>query len=647
MGTNKKGTKIVSHADLLRQQGIGLGQTQTSNSLKRRGKRDKITGMSVYDMWLTRIHSALQWRKSHWNGDENWKRAYKLYGGKHWRYNDEENPSADEARDFITVNITMSTINNMVPFLLNSDPFFLTKPRKPSDTVQAMLAQEIVNYDWNLQQMTPQVKECALDAAIIGHGIAKTGFTFELDQAVSKATGNIVYEDYIRAETPYLIRIDPFNFIYDPTATDRTLATARWAAEIFYQYYDDVIDNSSYEASVRNKIKSGHFNPKLLSGKYEVQDDWDMTWWDDEHVAEPNIVRLFEIWDKKHRKYIVLADGVNEPLIEKDWPYDYLTGFPYRRLDFIKVPNSHYPVGIPYSIEDSQFELDRTRTGMFQHRRRFNRKYEILDNLEEDSRRKLQEGEDGALIPVRQLNSIRPIEDAPLPQDYWQVEAIIKQDVMELSGMDALIRGGPLPSRTTGVEVNTRTNIFRMKIDDLVDRTDRFVLQLGKDVLAHIKANMVRSRVVKIAGLQGVYWVNATAEDIQAELDLHMETVAAPKTNPDIDKQQSLNLLQIALQAAPVMQQLGQPLQINFPELFAWTIEKFGYKDVGRFFQRALVTTPPLQQQEGGENSNSLNPASLGTNPEQPMTAADLQKQFGTAAINNASGLQLGGQGNA
>jgi hypothetical protein len=217
--------------------------------------------------------------------------------------------------------------------------------------------------------------------------------------------------------------------------------------------------------------------------------------------------------------------------------------------------------------------------------------------------------------------------------------------VMELSGMDALIRGGPLPSRTTGVEVNTRTNIFRMKIDDLVDRTDRFVLQLGKDVLGHIKANMVKSRIVKIVGMQGIYWVDVSDQDIQSEVDMTMETVAAPKTNPDIDKQQSLFLLQTLTQVAPLMQQMGQPLQLNFPELVAWTIEKFGYKDVGRFFMRALTPTPPLQEQEG-DGSNSLNQTPSG-NAENPMTAADLQKQFGTAAVTNASGLQLGGQGNA
>lgn len=645
MGTKKKGTRIVSYAERMRMSGLAVGGTQTSNYLK---DREKSTGESAYKAWLDRIHAALRWRQSHWNGDRNWRRAYKLYGGKHWRWNDEEDPSADEARDLITVNITMSTINNMVPFLINSNPYFLAKPRKPSDVVQAMIQQEMVNYDWNLQDMTPQVKDAVLDAGIIGHGWAKTGFTFELDQAVSKAAGNIVYEDYIRQETPFLVRVDPFNVVYDPTATDRTPNTARWLSEIFYQYFDDVVENSSYDSGVRKKIRDGKYKPEIVNLNMEAAPDTGLDWFNSTYgtandQVTARIIRLFEVWDKKFGKYFVFADGVEEPLIEKDWPYDYLRGFPYRRLDFIRIPNSHYPVGIPYSIEDQQYELDRTRTGMFQHRRRFNRKYEISSRLSQEARRKLEDGEDGALVEVEQVGTmIKPIEDASLPSDHWQIEAIIKQDIMELSGMDALIRGGPLPSRTTGTEVNTRTNIFRMKIDDLVDRTDRFVLQLGKDVLAHIKANMIKSRVVKITGLQGTYWVNVSSEDIQSEIDVSMETVAAPKTNPDIDKQQSLFLMQTLTQLAPVMAQMGSPLQLNWTELVAWTIEKFGYKDVGRFFMRALQPTPPLVEGEGG--SNNLNTPELnGATPQQPMSPADLQNQFGTAAIQNMSGLQIGG----
>lgn len=631
---------IVSHLDILKNQG-------QSNYLK---EREKPTGSEAYLSWLAKVNATLRWRKAYWNGDGNWKRAYKLYGGKHWKFQDEDQPSADESRDLITVNITMSTINNLVPFLINNNPFYALKPRKPSDDVSARLQQEILNYEFQLQQMIVPIKEAVLDAAIIGHGIIKSGFTFDVDQAVTQQAGEIVYEDYIRAETPYLTRVDPFCFIFDPAASQRNLETARWCGEIFYRYYEDVLENESYDSSVRNKIKSGEYSVKMMTEEVDygvTPEDSFIGSPEFEGEYRPKIVKLFEIWDKKYKKYFVFADGVEEPLIEKDWPYDYLQGFPYRRLDFIRIPNSHYPVGIPYSIEDQQLELDRKRTEMFQHGRRFNRKYEILNKLSEKSKKALQDGEDGTLVEVEIMGSVNPIEDAPIPQDVWQIEAIIKQDILELSGLDSLIRGGSLPSRTTGTEVNTRTTLFRMKIDDLVERTDRFVLNVGKDILAHIKANMMKSRVVRVLGLQGEFWVNVLPQDIKEEVDVQMESVAAPKRSIDMEIQQGLQLLQLSMQVIPLMQQLGQPLNINLPEMFAWVVEKFGYKDVGRFFQRALVPTPPLQEMgsnslNGGQNGNSIVPNVQGTS-RQPMSTADLQNQSGLGSIMNASGLQFGG----
>lgn len=624
--------EVISHLDILKRQGQG------SNNLK----KEKPTGITAYSMWQARIAAAIRWRQSHWNGDGNWKRAYKLYGGKHWKYQDEQDPAADTARDLITVNVTMSTVNNMVPFLINSNPLFILKPRKPSDAVSAQLQQEILNYQFKLQHMIDQIKECVLDAAIIGHGIAKTGFTYELDEAVSKQTGSIVYDDFIKKETPFLGRVNPFCFIYDPTASDYTLRTARWCGEILYKHYDDVVENAAYSSTVRNGIKNGKYNPKVINVDTEYGaafSNEEYSIFEDVSEYQPQILKLFEIWDKKHKKRLLFLDGVDEPLQETNWPYDYLVGFPYKKLDFIKVPNEHYGVGIPYCIEDQQIELDRSRTYQFQHRRRFNRKYRVSETMDEPEKTKLQDGEDGTVISVPDNIRIEPIEDAPMPTDMWQVEGVIKQDIMELSGMDSLIRGGPLPSRTTGVEVSTRTQVFRMKIDDLVDRTDKFVLALGTDVNAHLKANLIKERVVKIVGLQGEFWYNVGSDDIQAEVDVSMESVAAPRTNPDTDKQQAMFLLQTAERLQPLMQQSG--VQLNFAELFAWVLEKFGYKDVGRFFERALIPNVPLEEKPPGEASA---PNVNGATPMQPMSPADIQNQFGMAAMQN-NGMQMNGAG--
>ena len=181
-----------------------------------------------------------------------------------------------------------------------------------------------------------------------------------------------------------------------------------------------------------------------------------------------------------------------------------------------------------------------------------------------------------------------------------------------------------------------------LKIDDLVDRSDKFVLQIGKDMLGHIQANTIRERVVQIVGLQGTYWVNALPKDIKAQTDVAMESVAAPKTNPETDKQQAIQFLNIATQIQQMLIQQGSPEQIDLVQLTKWLFEKFGYRDTGRFFRPALIPLTPLQENMG-ESSNNLNGGGLpplqGRTPGQPMSPSDLQAQFGQGAIVNASNV--------
>jgi hypothetical protein len=77
-------------------------------------------------------------------------------------------------------------------------------------------------------------------------------------------------------------------------------------------------------------------------------------------------------------------------------------------------------------------------------------------------------------------------------------------------------------------------------------------------------------------------------------MDVSMESVAAPKVDPMVDRQQRVAIWQQSMQALPLIQ--AGLLKIDFNQLFAWVMESFGYKDIGRFFDFDLVVQPPLQQ---------------------------------------------------
>jgi hypothetical protein len=640
MGTIKKESK----QKLIRANDVQAYREHKGEVVSSKYKERK-TGDDSYRIWQNRLAAALRFRQNHWNGTKNWDKAYELYRGKHWNDQDDvtiELVKSDNRRDRITVNLTGSTIQNMLPFLLSTKPQFVCHPTKPTDYIVARLQGAVVNHQYKERKVHPQVKRAGLDCVIMGHGIVETGYILELDEAIKSTEGEIVYADYIRAEAPYAKRVSPYNFLWDYMSSEHDLATSRWCAEIVYMPMRDVLANSNHLKSTIRKIESGEYtvtcNRDILNLDRSYLDE-ERT----EYNEEDELAVLYKVWDKKYRKYYLFADGVLPPLVEKDWPYPYLDGFPYRMVEFIPVPDCPFPMGLALAIEDQQHELNAIRTRMFRHGRRFNRKYEVVaTQVDPKEVEKLVTGEDGTHILVKAINSISPINDAQMSPDHHIIESRIQDDIQRLSGQDSLIQGGALPSRTTAGEVNARGNLFRMKLDDRVESMDNFVLGVGEDILAHIKANMLSNRVIQIAGPEGKYWVEFSVEDIQDPVDMTMESIAAPKTDPQIMRQQALQQFQIIMSSLPQLMQLGvssvQELvqQFNFVELFKWMFENLEVRDAGRFFKASLVPNQPL------EYSNDLN---IGQDQPQPNTQVssvqDLQRQGGLAPVLNQSGLQI------
>lgn len=607
-----------------------------------------------YEKWHKTIDNALRQRDQYWNGDRAWKRFIALYRGDHWRtskYNDSFlEPDSEFPRDRITVNVTISTILLAKSFLVNNHPKFIIEPRPILDSsevqravVSSMLQQEVLNYEWKERNMHFQCKESVLDALVIGHGITKDGFTFKKDTAKNpKKSGDIEQKDFISDESPYVERINPFLFLFDTDHQNyRQLDAGNWVVEIFFRCRDDVLANDRYDDRVLNRIRSGTDSPETVNLGYKYNST---STFGTETNIDANRDILYQIWDKKYRRVYTLIRGVEGALEDYEWPYDYLDGFPYTKLDFIPVPNEHYGLGIPYIIEDQQLELNRIRTTMFDHRRRFNRKYQVLENMVEQSEvNKLISGETGTIIMVKQQNAIQPVQEGKIPSDSFNVEGVIKSDINELSGVDKLARGGDLPSRTSAAEIEARKQFTNLKLDDRSEDVDVFYTNNGRKVLQHIKSNYRQDKVIKISGIKGQMWVEFSPDDIKGEFDISMETVSAPQVDEVADRQQAIQIFQLIMQNLQFIIQSG--LQFNFQELFKWIFEKFGEKDISRFF--AAGSPIAGVQPEGQEQPNTALNTMQQQMPQMPqqMTASNLRSQLqggmaGNLSTNPMPGIQ-------
>jgi len=623
--------------------------------------KEPTKGEEAGKFWQDRFDRALAFRQAHWNGDKAWKRYLSLYKGKHWSaYNAEgDSLSADYAREKITVNITGSSVLNMLPFLIRKRPKFIAKPKREEFTVSADLQETVLNYSWGEYDMQKQARKSALDGIICGHGILKSGFTLEVDENYKiPENGRIEYRDYIKKQAPWVRRISPFNFVFDPEAPEQDLDSARWCAEIIFLPIQDILENERYDKKAKNAIINGKYEPTRISAMMknsELNDALPWTEADEDQYGDLTRVVCIEIWDKRSGKYFFYAHGVHIPLIEKDeWPYDYLEGFPYDRYEFLPVPEDLYPLGLPAAIEDQQYELDRLRTSMFQHRRRFNRKYTAVETeVKSTELTKLTTGEDGTVILVDDHDSIKPLQDAPISSDDYNIEGIIKQDIRELIGSDELARGGSMPSRTTATEVQARTKLYGLKLEDRVAQFDNFIERVGRKTLQHLKANWVTTDVVRVAGPAGYFWKEFSPEEIQGEVDLEIEATSTEPVDVITERQQSLQVLQIL--TANMQLLIQAQVDVNWEELFILVLTKFeSVKDLQRVFPsmgKIRKPNPPqiMPSEDGAGGPGGFAPGGIpaqSAEPQMPANPANQQAQPSGVAGQEMAAMMgaMGGQ---
>jgi len=607
---------------------------------------EKHTGERAYELWSARLQKALAWRQEHWNGDKAWKRALRIVRGEHWSnraISTVEDLYSDMARDRITVNITGSTVEDFLPFLVRRHPEFIIRPKRPEFVQNARNQQNLLNYLWREKGFTKQLRRAVKDAVIIGHGVIKTGYRFELDDAALKPGVRINYNDAIREEEPWARRISPFHFLFDPDAPDHDLQSARWCAEILFRPIQDIVEDRRYKQSIRKDIRMGVASPTTrqafmsnhasnFGGKRDLLRE--------EENAQ-NLGVIWEVWDKRFSRRLVFIDGIEQPVIEEDWPYPYLDGFPYVMVPFIDLPDEHYPLGMVAFIEDQQMELNRIRTKEFREHRRTGTILTAAQNFVEESElAKASSGDALEIILHDGTPGDVPISAISMPTEVFksgELQRIIMDDIRRMTGSDALVQGGDLKSRTSATEINARSQFFGLKLEDKVEKIDNFFADVARQILQHTQANMKRDKLILPLGINAGNataedFSRMTAEDIRGEFDLELTTVSAERVDRTVERQQRLQVMQIILQQLQLLSSSGA--QIDVAELLRWTLETFDVKDIERFFPEGLTIRGPISEQSG-------QPVGLGANAPNPQQE-QIQREA-SPGTNAALGAILGG----
>lgn len=559
-------------------------------------------------LWMSRIMKTIHMRMEADNGDRHWQAYRNWFNGKQWQFEDTGKNSWDLYSDTITSvytnNIVQSIASAYMPFLLNGKIEFKVKPKpnRPGDANAAEIHTSLLNYEWNERECTEQVKKVIDDVVVIGHGIAETSYVVEVDEARRKGQGNIEYRDYVKRDAAIVEWVDPHDFLHDLTGRDGTPRTGRWAARRTWIPIANVVANKRFDPNVVRLIESGAASHNLTSRSAYRNDarfsaggifGKDLA----VRIPEESSIALWEIWDKGHRQVITMAEGLPYPLDVEPWRYPYLDGVPFVMIQFLRAEGLLYPIGVARQLKDPQLQANRIRTQQIQNVRAQKNMYGATDGVKKEAIEDFANLPPLSVIRMERNGDLFAIDNPQINRDNLILGQAVEADGAKATGADAIFQGETPAARTPAGVVTTQVNVMRLKADDKVQNVENGVNEIARQVLQHLKANRIQSDVVEIVGLLGSQWREYSHAEIQAETDVTVSYFAAPKSNPDVERQQKTQVIQVAAQIDPLMAQSGSPYRINFVEAFAWLLKSFpDFQDVGRFFTPALSVPPELQQ---------------------------------------------------
>ncbi|MHC5058737.1 MAG: portal protein, partial [Planctomycetota bacterium] len=450
------------------------------------------SGKSAIKLWHQRIRSAQRWRQERTFGDKMFDRATDLIQGRHWSSSVSANqPWSDDPSDQITVNITAAAIQDFWPFLVRQNPEFMLLPTVQSAVESAKTASAWFNYSWREHSMQKQFRRAVYDLLGFGHGVVKTGWTFELREGLDPTkAGNLEYRDWIKKDAPFIRRVNPRLFMYDPASPDSDLESARWAIETMFVPAQDVLFDKEYSKALIRKVRSGQVTPTTikdyhtnLEANAEDVEAWSKHGEDSEAADRDELWVIHQVWDRKFDKQTLLLDGAEDSglaLREMDNPYDYLDGHCYSMGKFVEYNDEHFSHGIPMLMRDQQLELNRIRTTEFIERRKHGkRKWAITENGIEGTEIKNLLN-DADYVKVLHTDGVKPLDSPALPADNYRTAATIRDDVGQLLGLDELQRGGALPGRTSAREIQARQAVQGTKTGGRVALVDEFLDSIGR-----------------------------------------------------------------------------------------------------------------------------------------------------------------------
>ena len=568
---------------------------------------------------LAEIRALLEYGKTfrQENRETAWLQSEAQYSGDHWGSTRIEDPTAD----LITINLSFSTVNTIVPYVTSSDPRFLVSPYSKDATIQnARLQQAWLNRLWRKQSTGAHgaVTTSAEDYLIYGDGYMKVSYAI-LEKMLSGGEA-----DSATVADIFVDRIDPWDMYLDPMADG--IHNARWLCHRIYTTKREIERDESYaEADMDLLVGSAPdvIEDDARGSRTSAHGDTTQDW-----------VVLYEFYDLVDKEMWTFTDNGEIPLRR-------VTGIelaPIVQLGNYRIPRSPYHMGELEQLWPMQQELNKSRSQLITHRRRNVAKYLIReDAITDEGREALQSPIVNQMVPIKgeiPLEAlVKPAQLAPLPPEAYASADQALRDIYEISGVNEYLRGASPEIRRTATEAsiiegasNVKTRAKLSDVEQAVRKVGTLIVETAKAVYpdtdvdelamfltggeaqkvareeAGIEADglaeqgmTAEAQQVLLEGEQSDVVVTPTEEIFVGQYEIDVEVGSTEMRSPAFKEQKYRDMAQTLVQMQEPLQMAG--VNINLRKVFELWFEAAQITDVDGMFadqqQQQAPIVPP------------------------------------------------------
>ena len=531
---------------------------------------DKPENKEVND-WLTKISTAEEVKK-------NWREKFRVDLAYEYR-DGAQKPAHIPDAEWITINKIYSNLKSELPSLYSNDPYFFIKlatsfSPNPMDIAlfeqRAKMRQAMLNYLKRELKLKQKVRLCILDA-YFQFGVMKIHHSAdfvdnpEAEQPMKDENENIIYSESGQEilqpkrlptnEAYNVTRVHPNDFGFDADAGP-TEDTWKFVYEIIRMPVDDVKKDERYEKSARAKIKPTELDADAANKERERRKKGKGKSLSANDI-QPSIALIYEVYDLKKKQMFAISPGCDQYLIKPDTPPKGIEKHTYAILTVgLARDDSPYPIPPVSQWLDPQRENNELRSKILTHRKRFNRKYIMMDSAFDDpndAATKLELGADGTILRANGSfggQPVSPIQDAQLDQTHIQELMMFRNDFEELS------TGANQQGAGAGVDSATEAGIIEKRVvireGDNMGLVMDFVTDIGRKLDQIVQANITKDQAVRVVGPEGESWElirTIDYEQIHGEFEYSVNVGSTIPQLPEIERAQWMQFLSLIAQA--------------------------------------------------------------------------------------------------